>query len=79
MKHARPDYDRIQDPENKIPADDPVFLLRAQDRTSAQIVRLWAHAQRSLPDADGYLVKLAEQHANLMDAWPKKKTADRSV
>lgn len=29
MKHAGEDYNRIQDPENKIPADEPVFLLRA--------------------------------------------------
>lgn len=30
MIHARPDYNRIQDPENKIPEDEPVFLLRAK-------------------------------------------------
>ncbi len=76
MKHARIDYDRIQDPENKIPEDEPVFLLRAQDKTAAQIVRLWAHAQRNLVDADPEAIRLAEQHANLMDEWPVKKTAD---
>lgn len=27
MLHARKDYMRIQDPENKIPQDEPVFLL----------------------------------------------------
>lgn len=31
MKHSRKDYDRIQDPLNLIPADEPVFLLRSQD------------------------------------------------
>jgi len=31
MIHARDDYNRIQDPENKIGEDEPVFLLRAQD------------------------------------------------
>jgi hypothetical protein len=31
MKHARLDYDRIQDPLNLIPLNEPVFLLRAQD------------------------------------------------
>lgn len=40
-----------------------------QDKTAAQIVRLWAHAQRQLPDADPNAIRLAEQHANLMDAW----------
>jgi hypothetical protein len=87
MLHARKDYQRIQDPglENPdlipngstpIAADEPVFLLRAQDKTAAQIVRLWAHAQRQLPDADPNAIRLAEQHANLMDEWPHKKTAD---
>lgn len=32
MKHARADYDRIQDPAGKIGEDEPVFLLRAQDK-----------------------------------------------
>jgi hypothetical protein len=32
VRHARPDYDRIQDPENKIPVDEPVMLFRAQDK-----------------------------------------------
>ena len=31
MLHARTDYDHIQDPTGKIPADEPVVLLRAQD------------------------------------------------
>jgi hypothetical protein len=30
MKHARDDYNRIQDPAGLIPEDEPVFLLRAQ-------------------------------------------------
>ena len=36
MIHARKDYNRIQDPLNAkdkgIPKEEPVFLLRAQDR-----------------------------------------------
>jgi hypothetical protein len=32
MKHARADYDRIQDPEGKIGQDEPVMLFRAQDK-----------------------------------------------
>lgn len=76
MKHAREDYNRIQDPDGLIPEDEPVFLLRAQDQTAAQIVRLWAAAQRNNPKADMRIIKLAEQQANAMDAWPKKKFAD---
>lgn len=31
MRHAREDYNRIQDPAGKIHEDEPVFLMRAQD------------------------------------------------
>ena len=44
MKHSREDYDRIQDPENKIPKDEPVFLLRGQDISSPFAVDAWANA-----------------------------------
>ena len=76
MIHAREDYNRIQDPLNKIPKDEPVFLLRAKDKTSAQIVRLWAKAQRENPNADMKLIQMAEQHADKMDTWPEKEWAD---
>ena len=76
MKHARPDYDRIQDPAGIIPDDEPVFVLRAQDRTAASVVRLWAEAQKTLDDRDDQAIALAEAHADLMDAWPTKHTAD---
>lgn len=69
MIHARSDYNRIQDPENLIPEDEPVFLLRAKDKTSPQIVRLWASAQRQNPKADFRMIKLAEQWADKMEAY----------
>ena len=31
MIHARKDYNRFQDPKNKIGKDEPVLLFRAQD------------------------------------------------
>lgn len=43
MKHAREDYDRIQDPLGLIPEDEPVFLLRAQDRLACQAVAYYAY------------------------------------
>lgn len=87
MKHARNDYNRIQDPglENPdlipngstpIAADEPVFLLRAQDRTAAATLRHWAALNHNLSDHDPHAIQLALDHANLMDAWPSKKTAD---
>ena len=42
MLHARDDYQRIQDPAGKIPEDEPVFLVRAQDRTAPNTVQYWA-------------------------------------
>lgn len=53
MKHARPDYDRIQDPAGLIPADEPVFLLRGQDVAAPAAILAWvdeARAQGADPD-----------------------------
>ncbi len=38
MIHASEKYSRIQDPENKIGQDEPVFLLRAQDILAPKVV-----------------------------------------
>lgn len=68
MKHARADYDRIQDPENKIGADEPVFLIRAQDKSAPATLRFWAELnQRN--GGDPALSVLARKHANEMDVW----------
>ena len=75
MKHAREDYNRFQDPEGKIPAEEPVFLLRGQDQNAAFAVRSWAKAVEE-DGGDPEIVKAARDHADLMDAWPKKKPPD---
>lgn len=75
MIHARDDYNRIQDPSGKIPADEPVFLIRAQDISSAALVRKWAELNDE-NGGDSRLSDLARQHATRMDAWPVKKNAD---
>ena len=41
MKHAREDYNRIQDPAGLIPADEPVFLLRGQDEFTPKMMALY--------------------------------------
>ena len=75
MKHARDDYNHIQDPANLIPADEPVFLIRAQDQVSGAAVRAWAHLHRLNGGSDApYTAAMA--HADLMEAWPVKKAAD---
>ena len=43
MKHAREDYNRIQDPAGIIPEDEPVFLLRGQDKLAPMTLEYWAH------------------------------------
>lgn len=74
MKHARDDYNRIQDPANKIPEDEPVFLLRAQDALAAETVRHWAR----LAELSGCreLALMAREHADKMDQWPRRKRPD---
>ena len=71
MIHARGDYNRIQDPKNKIGEDEPVFLLRAQDKTAAKVVRYWA-AINSVDKVDREIVTKAINHAVAMEKWQKK-------
>lgn len=68
MRHARPDYERIQDPAGIIPKDEPVFLLRAQDFAAPTVVRCWARIVASR-GGDPAIVDAALGHADLMDAW----------
>jgi hypothetical protein len=75
MRHARPDYDRIQDPAGLIPDDEPVFLIRGQDKVGAAVVRLWASYAESA-GATPKIVRMAREHADRMDAWPKHKAPD---
>lgn len=75
MIHARPDYQRFQDPNGKIPEDEPVFLLRGQDKVAAATVRIWAVLHR-LSGGGEQIARLASHHADLMEQWPKKKLAD---
>lgn len=68
MKHAREDYNRIQDPDNKIEQDEPVFLLRAQDINAPVVVDFWAdEAEREGADSD--IIKAARDQADAMRAW----------
>jgi len=75
LKHARADYDRIQDPAGLIPADEPVFLLRAQDKVAARTVRFWAQMVEA-HGGDPAIILAARAQADRMDAWPKKKLPD---
>jgi hypothetical protein len=76
MKTGRPDWDAMIS-AGGIPADEPVFLLRAQNDTAAETVRAWAELEL----AAGTPIAVVEQalrQADAMDRWPVKKalTAD---
>lgn len=78
MKHARADYDRIQDPDNKIPEKEPVFLLRGQDKAAPAALRAYAEANK-LAGGDYELTMMAYNQADKMDDWQefvKSKVAD---
>jgi len=73
MKHARQDYNRIQDPENKIPMDEPVFLLRGQDRYAEEALEYYAFlCKEKAPEVS----RKANEQVKLFKAWPKKKIPD---
>lgn len=69
MIHAREDYNkRIQDSENKIPADEPVFLLRGQDALAPSLLLDWASRMRSL-GGDPDMADLVRAQAQRMIIW----------
>jgi hypothetical protein len=69
MIHAREDYNkRIQDSENIIPADEPVFLLRGQDALAPSLLLDWASRMRSL-GGDPAMADLVRVQANRMIIW----------
>jgi len=74
MKHAREDYNRIQDPEGLIPDDEPVFLIRGQDITGPAAVRNWA-ILAELQGASAEIVWRARNQAQAMIDWQAERGA----
>lgn len=70
MKHARTDYAEIQDPTGKIPAEEPVFLLRAQDKVSVDTVLHWAKLAENA-GAPKVMVIEARIQAGKMFVWQR--------
>lgn len=68
MKHAREDYNRIQDPAGLIPDDEPVFLIRGQDIAAPQTLHDYANRAGSCGASDE-LCKAVRDHAKLMEDW----------
>jgi hypothetical protein len=77
MKHARKDYQgRIVDLKDEIPAEEPVFLVRAQDKFGARLLRTYAQMHEDHPEGNREMAMIVRHHADQMDRWPKKKVAD---
>jgi hypothetical protein len=72
MRHSRDDYQgRVVDQAGIIPADEPVFLLRAKDVTAPRVVRTWARLAAEA-GASPEMVKAAYEHADLMTEWQEE-------
>lgn len=72
MRHARKDYDRIQDPDGKIPDDEPVFLIRGQDLAAPDTLREYAklaHKAGAKPN----LISATLKQANEMEEWQRQR------
>lgn len=68
MKHAREDYNRIQDPAGLIPENEPVFLLRAQDKHAPEVVAFWASLVHR-EGGDGEIANMAMRQSRAMKDW----------
>ena len=68
MKHARDDYNRIQDPSSIIPDDEPVFLLRGQDKHAPEVVAYWASLVLR-EGGDPEIANLAMAQSRAMKDW----------
>lgn len=76
MKHARKDYDRFQDPQGKVPEEEPVFLLRGQDVHASQAVAYYAFLLSSDPYVDPEMAATCLKWAARMRDWVDKKSPD---
>ncbi len=87
MIHARSDYSRFQDPALKKPEllgegstpiadDEPVFLLRAQDKHAAAAVRYYAMLLVEDPDVDPEMAVVCLRWSNRMRGWFPQKSPD---
>ena len=68
MKFTREDYNRrIIDIEGKIPTDEPVFLLRAQDKHAPDTLRFYANLLKE--SGNNEMAEELLAHARTMLIW----------
>lgn len=80
MRHARPDYERFQDPVGLIPEEEPVILIRGQDQAAIPAMRAWCRAHLAA-GGDPAMVDLVEAHIRRVQEWQDHayKVADLPV
>jgi hypothetical protein len=76
MKHGRPDYEQIQDPSGKIPVDEPVFLIRAQDVLAVETLQHYRTLAILTMGINDPLIAHIQEIIKTFEAWPKKKNPD---
>lgn len=69
MIHAREDYNRFQDPENKIGQDEPVMLFRAQDIHFLDVLNYYANELEAVNNMQ--VAKKVREHYKLAKQWRK--------
>lgn len=83
MLHARIDYNmRIQDNQNLIPDNEPVFLLRGQDRFAPILLDIYAALTEASPQGSIDIIEATKKHAEAMRVWQEiecKKFADMDI
>lgn len=82
MKHARTDYNRIQDPIPEelggIPVQEPVFLLRGKDKFAPMALLAYADLVEAEGNHDALLVHNTRQQAMEMSRWQKRLIGTRT-
>lgn len=73
MKHNNKKFEHIQERESKkrIPQDEPVFLIRGQDKLGPMIVEQWANAHE-LAGGHPAITAGARAQAFKMREWQAK-------
>jgi hypothetical protein len=69
MKHARSDYDRIQDPAGKIGTDEPVFIARAKDKHFIPLLEWYRTLVAEDSAGDKRMLPLLDAHIKLASDW----------
>jgi len=60
----------------KVAPDEPIFVLRAQDRLAPMVVRYWAVLASQLANISAEKAQEAYELAGLMEQWQGRRNPD---